>query len=42
MEGRDVLVTGGTGRFGRQVVDLLRAEGLERRMVQGGSSYEHC
>ena len=29
MEARDVLVTGGTGRLGRRVVDLLRAEGIE-------------
>jgi len=27
------LVTGGTGRLGRQVVDLLRAEGLEPRVM---------
>jgi uncharacterized protein YbjT (DUF2867 family) len=33
MEGRDVLVTGGTGRLGRRVVDLLRAEGLEPRVM---------
>jgi len=42
MEVREVLVTGGTGRFGRQVVELMRAEGLEKRRVRGGSSYEHC
>jgi uncharacterized protein YbjT (DUF2867 family) len=33
MEGREVLVTGGTGRLGRRVVDLLRAEGLEPRVM---------
>ena len=33
MEGRDVLVTGGTGRLGRRVVDLLRAEGIEPRVM---------
>lgn len=33
MEVRDVLVTGGTGRLGRRVVDRLRAEGLEPRIM---------
>ena len=33
MEARDVLVTGGTGRLGRRVVDRLRAEGLEPRVL---------
>jgi nucleoside-diphosphate-sugar epimerase len=33
MEGRDVLVTGGTGRLGRRVVDRLRAEGLKPRVM---------
>ena len=33
MEVRDVLVTGGTGRLGRRVVDLLRAEGIEPRAM---------
>ena len=33
MEVRDVLVTGGTGRFGRRVVDRLRAEGVEPRVM---------
>lgn len=33
MEVRDVLVTGGTGRLGRRVVDRLRAEGLEPRVM---------
>ena len=33
MEVRTVLVTGGTGRLGRRVVDRLRAEGLEPRIM---------
>jgi uncharacterized protein YbjT (DUF2867 family) len=33
MEVRDVLVTGGTGRLGRRVVDRLRAEGVEPRVM---------
>jgi uncharacterized protein YbjT (DUF2867 family) len=33
VEVRNVLVTGGTGRLGRQVVDRLRAEGLEPRVL---------
>jgi len=33
MEVRDVVVTGGTGRLGRRMVDRLRAEGLEPRIM---------
>jgi nucleoside-diphosphate-sugar epimerase len=33
VEARDILVTGGTGRLGRRVVDGLRAEGLEPRVM---------
>jgi uncharacterized protein YbjT (DUF2867 family)/uncharacterized protein YndB with AHSA1/START domain len=33
VEVRDVLVTGGTGRLGRRVVDRLRAEGIEPRVM---------
>ena len=33
MDARDVLVTGGTGRLGRRVVDRLRAEGIEPRVM---------
>jgi uncharacterized protein YbjT (DUF2867 family) len=33
VEARDILVTGGTGRLGRRVVDRLRAEGLEPRVL---------
>src|SRR5215207_2344864 len=33
MEVRDVVVTGGTGRLSRRVVDRLRAEGLEPRVM---------
>jgi uncharacterized protein YbjT (DUF2867 family) len=33
VEVRDVLVTGGTGRLGRRVVNRLRAEGLEPRIM---------
>jgi uncharacterized protein YbjT (DUF2867 family) len=33
MEVRDVLVTGGTGRLGRRVVDRLCAEGFEPRVM---------
>jgi uncharacterized protein YbjT (DUF2867 family) len=37
VEVREVLVTGGTGRLGRQVVDRLRAEGLEPRVMSRSS-----
>jgi len=33
VDARDVLVTGGTGRLGRRVVDRLRAEGIEPRVM---------
>jgi len=33
MEVRDVVVTGGTGRLGRRMVDRLRAEGIEPRVM---------
>jgi uncharacterized protein YbjT (DUF2867 family) len=33
MKVRDVVVTGGTGRLGRRVVDRLRTEGLEPRVM---------
>jgi uncharacterized protein YbjT (DUF2867 family) len=33
MEVRNVLVTGGTGRLGGRVVDRLRAESLEPRVM---------
>jgi uncharacterized protein YbjT (DUF2867 family) len=33
VEARDVLVTGGTGRLGMRVMDRLRAEGLEPRVL---------
>jgi hypothetical protein len=37
VEVRDVLVTEGTVRLGRRVVERLRAEGIERRaMSQSG------